>query len=116
MPARRTASIFLPLALPLVFLVSACAADSDQQETTSDATAVTSPTCEPAANDSPGECQSTPDSDALLKENIGQCAFGNDAVSRDWTQDYGWIWWNAAEPGSTAAVGLELETGRVVCT
>lgn len=46
--------------------------------------------------DSPGECATNGDSDALLKKNIGQCPFGADAVSEDWTEDFGWIWWNPA--------------------
>lgn len=97
-------------------LISGCAAEPTEERATSDATAITVPECTPAAKNSPGECAANDDSDALLQEYISQCPFGTDAVSEDWTEDFGWIWWNPATPGSTAALGVEIATGNALCT
>jgi hypothetical protein len=116
MPARVPAQALTVLSLTLAALLSGCAADPVEERETAETTAVTVPDCAPAAKGSPGECAANDDSDALLEQYVAQCAFGTDAVSRDWTEDFGWIWWNPAQPGTTAALGVEVSTGNVVCT
>lgn len=70
----------------------------------------------PAPKSSPGDCAASAESDELLEELIAQCPFDATAVTSDWTEDFGWVWWNPAQPGTTAAVGVELASGEVACT
>lgn len=116
MPARVPVSVLAVLSLALATVLSGCAADPTEERETAETSAVAVPDCEPAAKGSPGECAANDDSDALLEQLIAQCAFGADTVSPDWTEDFGWIWWNPAQPGTTAALGVEISTGKVVCT
>jgi hypothetical protein len=116
MPARVPIPALVLLCCGLSALLSGCAADPTEERETAQTVAVTVPDCTPAAKGSPGDCAANDDSDALLEQYIAQCAFGTDAVSRDWTEDFGWIWWNPAQPGTTAALGVEVSTGNVVCT
>jgi hypothetical protein len=116
MRSRVLTSILAFAALTAVAGLSGCAAEPTEERAAPEATAVTVPECTPAAKDSPGECAANGDSDALLKKYIGQCPFSADAVSEDWTEDFGWIWWNPATPGTTAALGVEIDTGNALCT
>ena len=116
MPARVPARAVALLSLTLTAILGGCAADPTEERETAETTAVTVPDCTPAAKGSPGDCAATDESDVLLEQYIAQCAFGTDAVSRDWTEDFGWIWWNPAQAGTTAALGVEVSTGNVVCT
>jgi len=52
----------------------------------------------------------------LLEKLIAQCPFDATAVASDWTEGFGWVWWNPAQAGTTAAVGVEIASGEVVCT
>ena len=115
MRARILSSVLTTAALSTAAL-SGCAAEPTEERAATETTAVTVPECTPAAKDSPGTCAANDDSDALLKKYIGQCPFGADAVSDDWTQDFGWIWWNPEQPGTTAALGVEISSGNVLCT
>jgi hypothetical protein len=47
---------------------------------------------------------------------IGQCPFSADAIAADWTEDFGWIWCNPAQPGTRSASGVEISSGKVLCT
>lgn len=119
MRARPSTAGRLVLSLAAITLgtsVTACAATPTEEREAAETAAVTVPECTPAPSKSPGECAANEESDALLDDYITQCAFGPDAVTRDWTEDYGWIWWNPAQPGTTAAVGVEIATGKVLCT
>lgn len=113
MHARTSWFVAVPL---IVLALTGCAAEPTEERTEDTGTAVTAPECVPAAKDSPGECAANAESDALLEEHIAQCSFGVDAVTRDFTEEFGWIWWNPAQPGTTSAMGLDLATGDVVCT
>lgn len=106
----------LPLVLLMTALLGACAAEPTEEKEAADTTAITVPECTPAAKDSQGECAASDESDALLDEYVAQCPFGAELVTRDWTEDYGWIWWNPANPSTTSAVGVEIATGQVLCT
>ena len=116
MHARALASTVVIAALSTAAVLTGCAAKPTEERAVSETAAVTVPECTPAAKDSPGACAANDDSDALLKKNIGQCPFSADAVSEDWTEDFGWIWWNPAQPGTTAALGVEISSGKVLCT
>lgn len=116
MRARVLASALAIATLTTATLLSGCAAEPTEERAADEATAVTVPECTPAAKNSPGACAANTDSDALLQQYISQCPFGTDVVSEDWTEDFGWIWWNPAEPGTTAALGVEIATGNALCT
>ena len=118
MRARLSVSRFaLPAIVALgLFAASGCAAEPTEERATNDSSAVALPECTPAAEGSPGECKASTESDALLDEFIAQCPFDATAVTHDWTEDYGWVWWNPAQSGTTASVGVELTSGDVICT
>ena len=116
MHARALTSTAVIAVAAVAALLSGCAAEPTEERAASETTAVPVPECTPAAKGSPGACAANDESNALLKENIGQCPFGADAVSADWTEDFGWIWWNPAQPGTTAALGVEIASGKVLCT
>lgn len=117
MPVRFLSPLVLfALAGVALTTVIGCAAEPSEERVSSDSATITAPECTPAPKSSPGECVGSAESDALLDEFIGQCPFDTKAVSSDWTEDFGWLWWNPAQPGTTAAVGVELSTGEVVCT
>jgi hypothetical protein len=107
----------LPLVLSTVIGLSTLTACSSTEEREgSGAPAITVPECQPAPKQSGGECLPNDESDALLDELIVECTFSKDAVTEAWTEEYGWIWWNPRSDTSTAAVGVDLETGESVCT
>lgn len=116
MRARVPASTCAIVTLTVAALLTGCAAEPTEERSATESAVVTVPECTPAAKDSPGECAANNASDALLQEYLDQCPFGADAVSNDWTEDFGWIWWNPAQPGTTAALGVEVSTGNVLCT
>jgi hypothetical protein len=114
MRARRVSIVLLTAATTA--LVSSCAADPTEEKDAGTAAAITVPECTPAPKNSQGECAANEASDALLEEYITQCPFGVELVTRDWTEDFGWIWWNPANPSTTSALGVELATGQALCT
>lgn len=116
MHARVLASTCALIIVTTALWLAGCAAEPTEERAAPESAAVTVPECTPAAKGSPGECAANDDSDALLQQYIDQCPFGASAVSEDWTEDFGWIWWNPAERGTTAALGVEISSGNVLCT